>query len=312
MLQNTKLANLAAARLTGERTRVPRLNASMACDTAFRIIAHRHLVALHENHEATCAGDVDALHDMRIALTHLRTDIRFFSPMVEDTTTAGIKDELKWLNTQTGSVRDLDVAIERIRTIITKREEDLRCFRSWEARRMKSHRQLARSLRSARYRRLIEDTSAWIESGSWSTKRGKNAAKQRALPIAEYAPSRLAEWEQKLLKRSRNLRDMDTEERHRLRLFNKRLNYSIQSLEELFSDKRLSEQKAALKYLKKAQRCLGELNDDVNGHALAAALKREGVDTPFKFLGPKREKRLLKTAAAAYEKLAALTPFQNR
>ncbi len=311
MLQNTKLANLANARLAGARTRTPRLNASMACDTAFRIIAHRHLVALHENHEATCAGDVDALHEMRIALTHLRTDIRFFSPMLEDATTKTIKDELKWLNTQTGSVRDLDVAIERIKTIVTEREEDIRCFHSWEARRAESHRQLARSLRSAKYRRLIEDTSAWIESGPWSTKRGKGAAKQRALPVAGYAADRLAEWEKKLLKRSRELRDMDTEERHQLRLFNKRLNYSIQSLEDLFSDRRFSEQKAALKYLKRAQRCLGQLNDDVNGHALAAALKREGVETPFKFLGPKREKRLLKMAAAAYEKLAALEPFQG-
>ena len=311
MLQNTKLANLANARLAGARTRTPRLNASMACDTAFRIIAHRHLVALHENHEATCAGDVDALHEMRIALTHLRTDIRFFSPMLEDATAKTIKDELKWLNTQTGSVRDLDVAIERIKTIVTEREEDIRCFQSWEARRGESHRRLARALRSARYRRLIEDTSAWIESGPWSTKRGKGAAKQRALPVVAYAAGRLAEWEKKLLKRSRKLRDMDTEERHQLRLFNKRLNYSIQSLEDLFSDRRFSEQKAALKYLKRAQRCLGQLNDDVNGHALAAALKREGVETPFKFLGPKREKRLLKTAAAAYDKLAALEPFQG-
>ncbi len=311
MLQNTKSAERALAQLNGKRTRTPRLNANMACDTAFRIVAHQHLMALRDNHEATCAGDVDGLHEMRVALTHLRTDIRFFSPMIDDAATTKISEELRWLNTQTGAVRDLDVAIDRIKTIITKREEDIRCFQSWEARRAEGHRQLARSLRSARYRRLIDDTSAWIESGLWSTKKGKDAARERAMPVAVYAADRLARWERKLLKRSRKLRDMDPEERHRLRLLNKRLNYSIQSLADLFSDKRFSEQKTALKYLRKAQRCLGQLNDDVNGHALAAALKREGVQTPFHFLGPKREKRLLKTAAAAYEKLAALTPFQK-
>jgi CHAD domain-containing protein len=309
MLQNSKLAILETAR--AGRVRTPRLNPRMACDTAFRIIAHRHLVALHENHEATCAGDMDALHQMRVALTHLRTDIRLFSPMVEDATIAGIKDGLKWLSNLTGTTRDLDVAVERIRTVIADREEDIRCLQSWEARRSESRRELGNALRSARYRRLIEETSAWIESGPWSIRRGKSATGLRATPVAAYAAGRLAEWEKKLLKRSRKLRDLSTERRHRLRLFNKRLTYSIQSLEDLFSDKRFSEQKIALKYLKKAQRCLGELNDDANGHTLAAALKHDGVETPFRFLGPKREKRLLKTAAAAYARLAALAPFQN-
>ena len=61
-----------------------RLSPGMACDTAFRIIARRHLAAVLAQHEGTCRGDPEALHDIRIALTHLRTAIRFFSPMVDD------------------------------------------------------------------------------------------------------------------------------------------------------------------------------------------------------------------------------------
>src|SRR3954464_13104549 len=86
-----------------------RLNPAMPCDTAFRIVARRHLSKLAENHAATCGGEEDALHRMRVALTHLRTCILFFSPMVEDPDRAGIRDELKWLNRQLGMVRDLDV-----------------------------------------------------------------------------------------------------------------------------------------------------------------------------------------------------------
>ena len=52
---------------------------------------------------------------MRIALTRLRTAILFFSPMVDDPERTRIRDELKWLNAQLGSVRDLDVAIERLK-----------------------------------------------------------------------------------------------------------------------------------------------------------------------------------------------------
>ena len=86
----------------------------MACDTAFRMVARRYLADLTANHEATCKGDPEALHQMRVALTRLRTAILFFSPMVADPSGPHVKTELKWLNANLGVVRDLDVAIERL------------------------------------------------------------------------------------------------------------------------------------------------------------------------------------------------------
>ena len=98
---------------------------------------------------------------------------------------------------------------------------------------------------------------------------------------------------------------MGTRKRHRLRLLNKKLSYSIESFEDLFADKRFSGQQAALKYLRRAQRSLGQLNDDANGQALAAALQGDQV-IPMPFTSSKREKRLIRAAAAAYRKLAEL------
>jgi CHAD domain-containing protein len=284
----------------------PRLNGSMACDTAFRVVARRHLDDLCANQEATCNGEPAALHQMRIALTHLRTAILFFSPMVDDAVRNEIRDELKWLNSELGAVRDLDVAVERIESLNNKGPRALPAFRSWNEKRAEGHRHLARVLRSVRYGWLIEQASAWIESGPWSTKTGKQAAKQRAAPIGAYSAEKIAEWEEKLLKKSRRLRKMGTKKRHGLRLLNKKLTYSIDSLDDLFADKRFSNQKTALKQLRKAQRSLGELNDGARGHALATELQQNGVQTPLRFLGPKRKKRLLKKAAKSYRKLGAL------
>jgi CHAD domain-containing protein len=101
---------------------------------------------------------------------------------------------------------------------------------------------------------------------------------------------------------------MDTRKRHRLRLLNKKLSYSIEFFEDLFPDKRFSRQQTALKHLRKAQKSLGQLNDNAKGHSLATALPPDVVHAPVQFLSPKREKRLLRTAAAAYRKLAALKP----
>ena len=300
----------AKSKLRQRRHPTSKLNSMMACDTAFRILARRYLGDLTANHEATCKGDPEALHQMRVTLTRLRTAILFFSPMIVDSQHPQVKGELKWLNTNLGVVRDLDVAIERLQATDKPRPPAIPDYQSWVMKRADSHRRLARTLRSARYRRLTKITSDWIENGPWSIRKGKQAAKERACSIASYSADKLARWQQKLQKKSRKLLKLDAEKRHRLRLLNKKLTYSIEFFEDLFPDKRFSRQRAALKYLRKAQKSLGQLNDDANSQSLATALQYEGVEAPLQFLGPKREKRRIRTAAAAYRKLAKLKPFE--
>jgi CHAD domain-containing protein len=303
-----KSGSKAASRVDREWHRPSaRLNTTMACDTAFRVLASRYLADLTANQEATCAGDTTALHQMRIALTRLRTAILFFSPMIDDAKLTQIKRELKWLNSHLGVVRDLDVAIERLKDISKKRSQAMSCYQSWEEKRADSHRHLAQALRSARFRRLIESISGWIEDGPWSLNRGRQAAQERASPIAAYGADKLTLWREKILKKSSKLRKMGTKKRHRLRLLNKKLCYSIEFFEDLFPDRRFSGQQVALTCLRKAQRALGQLNDGAKGESLAAALQRDGVPAPMQFLSPKRKKRLIQRAAEAYRKLAALT-----
>jgi CHAD domain-containing protein len=280
----------------------------MACDTAFRIVAGRCLGDLTVNHPATCAGDAGALHQMRIALTRLQTAIAFFSPMIGGAQRTRLRDELKWLNAHLGAVRDLDVAIKRLKTIDKRRPQA--DYRSWSRERDQSQQHLTRVLRSARYRRLVESLSRWVERGSWSTKKGSRAARERACPVSEYSARKLVRWRKKLIKRSRELRDLGTKKRHRLRLLNKKLSYAIESVRDLVSDDEISRQQAMLKVLRKAQRSLGQLNDDARYRSLAANLGRGGVRDSQPLLSPKRERRLIRTAAAAYEKLAELTPFR--
>ncbi|MGV7215118.1 CHAD domain-containing protein [Bradyrhizobium sp. UFLA05-112] len=286
-----------------------RLSAAMACDTAFRIVARRHLNAVMARHEETCSGDPDALHQIRIALTRLRAAIRFFSPIVDDAMRPVVWAELKWLHRQLGMVRDLDVAIERIVAASGEELALIAELQSWQEKRAESHRLLARALRSVRYRRLIEQTSGWIESGPWSTRRGKEAIRLRRSPLAEHAAQQLAAWERILLKRSRKLAELGVKKRHHLRLLNKRLSYAIESLEDLFVDESLEKQKAILKQLRRAQRSLGQLNDDARGRVLAKTLNDEGSAVGFHFLGRKRKKELLKKAATAYKKLNKTKPF---
>lgn len=309
MPPSPKIGNRAAAPARGGQQRrdsPPRLNAATPCDAAFRVVGRRYLADLIANQEATCGGDPIALHRMRIALTHLRTAILFFSPMVADAKLTRVRAELKWLNAHLGVMRDLDVAIERLKAMDKRRPQAIPHYRAWIAKRAGMHRELTRALRSVRYQRLVERTSDWIEHGPWSIRRGKDAALNRASPVAAYSVRKLKRWQERLLKKSRKLSKMDTEKRHRLRLLNKKLSYAIVSFKDLFRGRKFPRQRTALKYLRKAQKSLGQLNDDARGHLLAAALEREGVEVPLQFLSRKREKRLIRETAAAYRKLATL------
>ncbi|WP_439366534.1 CHAD domain-containing protein [Bradyrhizobium sp. DASA03005] len=303
-------ANAHAKPATRRNALPARLSPGMACDTAFRIIARRHLDAVMAQHDGTCRGDPDALHQIRIALTHLRTAIRFFSPMVDDALRPDVWAELKWLNGQLGMVRDLDVAIERIVAESGIELAVVAELQRWDEKRAESHRLLARALQSARYRRLVEQTSTWIETGPWSTRRSKDAIRLRRRTLADHATERLTEWETTLLKKARKLKKLDVEKRHKLRLLNKRMTYSVESLADLFADG-AAKQKSILKQLRKAQRSLGQLNDDARGQALAASLNGAGLEASNRFLDRKREKKLLRKASEAYRKLDKTKPFRS-
>jgi CHAD domain-containing protein len=119
-----------------------RLNPVMACDSSFRVVARRCLADLAADHAATCTGDAEALHQMRVALARLRATISFFSLMVADSQRKQIRAELKWLHGRLGAVRDLDVAIGRLETSGKRRPYD---YRFWKAKRVQSHRDLARA-----------------------------------------------------------------------------------------------------------------------------------------------------------------------
>jgi CHAD domain-containing protein len=307
--QTSKGKSAPAERAQTQRRRSAlKLNPSMASEMAFRIVMRRLLGNLAENHDPTCRGDPSALHRMRIALTRLRTAISFFASVASDPTREPIKGELKWLNAHLGAARDMDVMIERLKEITKQQPQAIQVDPSLEGQRTESHRRLTRALRSFRYRRLIESTYHWVENGPWSTKKGKQAIKARTSSIAVFSARKLMRWQEKLLKKSRGLRGMSTKKRHRLRIANKKLYYSTEFFEDLFPDQRASRQRTALKYLRRAHKSLGQLNDDANSWSLVATLQRGDAKVHLEFLGPKREERLVRKAVTAYRKLAELEP----
>ena len=292
------------------------LTPGMTCETAFRTIARRCVDNLSVNQDATMRGNREALHKMRVALTRFRTAVSFFSPMVLDPEWTRLKGELKWLKDYLSAARDLDVAMETFRTKKGNRVHPKSDIRAWEKRWSVSRRRLVRALRSRRYHLLIKATSKWIENGPWSVRADKLSKERRTAPIVQFSARGLSRWYKKQSKKSRELKDMDSHRRHRLRISSKKLRYAIEFAGNLFPKKHSSRRRDMLAHVRTAQKLLGDLNDAEIGHSLAASLERSpselssGENRSKQFaLSKRRKKRLVQAAKLAYQKMARMQPF---
>src|SRR5438034_4010481 len=69
------------------------------------------LARLIANDPPTRLGDVEGLHQMRVATRRLRSDLRTFRPLIDERWGRGLSDELRWLGDRLGAVRDPDVQL---------------------------------------------------------------------------------------------------------------------------------------------------------------------------------------------------------
>lgn len=112
--------------------------------------------------------DPESLHDMRVAVRRSRALLHAGRTLVDSDTTT-FDDELKWLGGVLGSVRDLDVLLERLRDRAAKLDapdgDNARpLLRTMQGRRSRARRALLRALDSERYLTLLDQFESEIGS----------------------------------------------------------------------------------------------------------------------------------------------------
>jgi CHAD domain-containing protein len=117
---------------------------------------------------------------------------------------------------------------------------------------------------SARFRRLVLDTAAWIEAGDWISNPDDSACPLREQSITSAAANELSRRWKKLLKRGKHLDKLDAERRHRVRIQGKKLRYAADFFASAFPGKRsMLRQERFVAGLERLQNALGDLNDIV-------------------------------------------------
>lgn len=277
--------------------------ARLDCAGAFQTIAREAVGAIRSHHAGACAGDTEAVHQIRVAITRLRSAVMFFAPVVADAEWLRLKREIAWLNGPLGDARDSDVIAEYTRRKKYRAWARARLGQQLEQRQAQHHRRLVRCLRSARTQRLIAGLARWARQGAW-LKHYKQRRDVEALP--SYCTGELSRWHARLIRKGKRLEDLGAERRHRLRILSKRFRYMIEALTETVPLWSPGKCRHLHRPAKRLQRALGDMRDLERLAELASELppagngKREAKRPP----GYRRQReKLFSAATAAYRDL---------
>jgi CHAD domain-containing protein len=126
---------------------------SAIANAVLRLVAHDAGVRLGD--------DPEAVHQARVATRRLRSDLRTFRDFLEPEWNAALREELQWLGSELGTVRDGDVLVERLHAHArqlpdTEHLAVERVIARRTAERDDAHRALLDAYRSPRYVELLE------------------------------------------------------------------------------------------------------------------------------------------------------------
>lgn len=277
--------------------------AGLDCATAFQKMTLECVAAIKAHHTSACAGDAEAVHQIRVAITRLRAAVSFFAPIVVDAEWRRLKEEIDWLNGPLGAARDSDVVVEYARS---KR------YRAWaqrmigehlDQRQMQDRRRLVRCLRSARTQRLVGAIAAWIRQGPWLERYKR---RKRVEALQSYCARELDRWHQRLIRKGRHLKTLGASRRHRLRIKAKRFRYMLEALRKAAALRGRGEFRHLHQPAKRLQRALGDMRDlkrfaDLANGSPQAENGKRGKKHPPGY--PDRREKLLVAAIAAHRDL---------
>jgi CHAD domain-containing protein len=223
------------------------------------------------------AGKPEALHQMRIGLRRLRTAISIFKDVVADSQQEHIKTELKWITRELAPARELDVlnseVIGSLGEVVPDSRDIAEARGKLEVQRQQAYDRASRAVRSQRFAHAMLAAAEWIEIGAWTSTDDPMLRLRRERSIEAHAAAELARRRKKIKKRSQHLRELNDEQRHRLRIRAKKLRYGIEFFTAVFPSKKNKERReAALSALKDLQSGLGGLNDIATREKLMSKL----------------------------------------
>jgi CHAD domain-containing protein len=241
---------------------------------AARAVLRFQLRAFARTEAAARAGDVEGVHQMRVATRRLRAALRFFAPVLPARFVATTRREFAWLADVIGGVRDADVLSQAVSAHATRLAPELRGMLgpvglALHERRTVAHAELTAVLESNRCQRLFDRVSAFSEPGTRA---------RREQRLGQVAGQLVRPLVRAVRRAGRGLDESASPQAlHRLRVRVKRLRYALDTLRGL-GDRGLAK---LLRRLERMQSLLGEHQDAVTAVAwLERYAETPGISAP--------------------------------
>ncbi|HEY2706335.1 MAG TPA: CHAD domain-containing protein [Candidatus Dormibacteraeota bacterium] len=201
---------------------------STAAAVVRRSIATATLRLVGHDAGVRLGGDPEAVHQARVAVRRLRSDLRTFAPLLIAGWSDPLGEELRWIGGELGRVRDAEVLAEEMeRVVAALPEADLErgaeLAAGFRAEILRAREQLVEAMRSPRYLELLER----LVEASYSPMLLPEADQ----PAGGVLPGLVRRPWRKLRRDARRLRrDGATDvELHRLRIRAKRARYAAEA-----------------------------------------------------------------------------------
>ena len=204
-------------------------------------------------------SDPEGVHQVRVALRRLRAAFGLFKHLLPATQRAALAREAKWLLSELGPVRDLDVFIHVLAADFAPRVVDDEGFaqliRAARVQRDAAQAAAAAALGGARAKRFGMRLDLWLQGRGWRLEKSEEKATEDAGCFARHAINRRL---RKIKAAAKEIDRLPTSERHELRIAVKKARYGIAFFHALLPAKRAARWTASLKHM---QESLGHLND---------------------------------------------------
>ena len=238
------------------------LTADTTSEEAFIAIIGACLRHAEANRPAVLDGQVEGVHQMRVAFRRLRSGLKIFRLLVPREASAELVAGIRWLNGFLGPARDWDVFLEEGMSPVFARfprKRGLHLFRARaETLRRSHHRSLRAALEEPHYPLLLQQFADWLDRCAW--REGLADAQRERLEgtVLEFATPLLEDDHRRVLKRGEDFARLAAEERHALRIRIKELRYAQDFFARLYP---AAPVKLYLGALAKLQDDLGAMND---------------------------------------------------
>jgi CHAD domain-containing protein len=206
-------------------------------------------------------GGPEGVHGARVAVRRMRSDLRSFEPFLDHEWACSLREEMCWLGTALGAVRDTDILVQRLERDLEALPDDDRTpaylvLGGFRSARDAAHATLDATLHEARYAELL----ARVVTAGRHPVLGARAGEDARDGLTDVLQT---SWK-RLLKTVRNrTRPATDAELHAIRIHAKRVRYAAEAAEPAWGAKATR----FARRLEHLQSVLGEYHDAIAAEA---------------------------------------------